>query len=114
MEMPPEPVRLTDEEIARYHEDGFVVPRYRLPDEVLAQMRAAYDRLLADNSAIASDLMLGPHLAKPGAQGILGSPVWFDFATRPEILDMVAQLIGDDLILWGTTIFGKPARPGND
>ncbi len=112
--MPPEPVRLTDEEIARYHEDGFVVPRYRLPDEVLAHMRAAYDRLLTDNPAIASDFMLGPHLEKPGTQGVRGSPVWFDIATRPEILDMVTQLIGGDLILWGTTIFGKPARGGKE
>jgi ectoine hydroxylase-related dioxygenase (phytanoyl-CoA dioxygenase family) len=75
-------------------------------------MREAYARLLADNADIASDIMLGPHLEKPGAQGVIGSRVWLEFATQPALLDMAAQLVGNDLILWGTTIFGKPARCG--
>jgi ectoine hydroxylase-related dioxygenase (phytanoyl-CoA dioxygenase family) len=107
-------VRLSSEEVARFHEDGYVVPRTRLPDEVLAEMRQAYDRLLADNDGIASDIMLGPHLEKPGAQGVKGSRQWLDFAARPEILDMAEQLIGPDIILWGTTIFGKPAGGGKE
>jgi hypothetical protein len=107
-------IELAPEEIARFHEEGFVVPRYRLPNDVLGEMRQAYDRLIADNSAIASDIMLGPHLEKPGAQGVKGSRQWLDFASRPEILDMAEQLIGPDIILWGTTIFGKPARGGKE
>jgi hypothetical protein len=110
--MPTETARLTAEEIARYHEDGYVVPRYRLPEDVLAQMRAAYDELLAANPDIASDIMLGPHMDRPGAQGVKGASDWFDIATRPDILDMVEQLIGEDIVLWGTTIFGKPAKCG--
>ena len=79
--MPHETARLTAEEIARYHEDGYVVPRrYRLPDEVLARLRAAYDELLAANPDISSDFMLGPHLEKPGTQGVKGSRTWLDFA----------------------------------
>ena len=112
--MPQHTARLSAEEIARYHEDGYVVPRYRLPDEVLARLRAAYDALLAANPDISSDFMLGPHLEKPGTQGVKGSPAWLDFATRPEVLDMVEQLIGEDIILWGTTIFGKPALGGKE
>ncbi len=110
--MPPQSAHLMAEEIARYHEDGYVVPRYRLPDDVLAQMRAAYDELLAANPEVASDIMLGPHMERPGAQGVKGSTAWLGFATRSEILDMVEQLIGEDIILWGTTIFGKPAKGG--
>ena len=75
-------------------------------------MRAAYDELLAANLDIASDIMLGPHMERPGAQGVKGSTAWLGFATRSEILDMVEQLIGEDIILWGTTIFGKPAKGG--
>ena len=107
------PVLLSAAEVARYHQEGYVVPQnYRLPEMVLAEVRAAYDQLLAENAGIASDIMLGPHLSKPGAQGVRGGRAWFDLATRPEILDMVEQLIGPDIILWGTTIFGKPARDG--
>ncbi len=105
-------MKLTEAEIARYHEQGYLVPSYRLPSDVLGSMREAYARLLADNADIASDIMLGPHLEKPGAQGVIGSRVWLEFATQPALLDMAAQLVGNDLILWGTTIFGKPARCG--
>lgn len=107
-------IGLSPDEVARYHEEGYVVPRYRLPLDTLETVRAAYDRLLADNSDIVSDIMLGPHMARPGAQGVRGAPIWLDLARRPEILDMVQQLIGPDLILWGTTIFGKPARSGKE
>lgn len=104
--------QLSPEEINRYRENGYIVPRYRLPAPVLSAMRTAYDELLANNPDIPSDFMLGPHLQNPGAQGVKGSRDWLEFATQPEILDIAAQLIGQDLIIWGTTIFGKPARVG--
>ena len=40
---------------------------------------------------------------KPGAQGLKGDKEWMDFVTQPELLDIAAQLIGEDLVLWGTT-----------
>ncbi len=104
--------QLSAEEIRRFHEDGFLVPAYQLAREVLEEIREAYDELLASNPGLSSDLLLGPHLEKSGAQGVKGSRRWLEFASRPEILDMVAQLIGEDIILWGTTIFGKPAEHG--
>lgn len=105
---------ITDEQVARYHRDGYVIPDYRIPDETLARMRRAYDELLERNPEIPPDIMLGPHLEKPGAQGVRGSQEWLEFATRPELMEIAARLIGDDLILWGTTIFGKPARQGKE
>ena len=106
------PANLTAEEISRYHEKGYVVPDYRLPDNVLSSMREAYDELLAANRELGSDFLLGPHLTRPGAQGVVGSHQWLEFATHPDLMDMAAQLIGEDIILWGTTVFGKPARSG--
>ena len=104
--------RLTDSEINTYREKGYVVPDYVLPDDVLAAMRSEYEKLLVANRDLGSDFLLGPHQEKPGAQGVKGSSVWFDFATHPDLMEMAAQLIGEDIILWGTTIFGKPARGG--
>ena len=37
---------------ARYARDGYVVPDWRVPDDLLAEMRAALDRLIADNPHI--------------------------------------------------------------
>ena len=106
---------LSLEETARYRRDGYVVPAdFRLPPDLLAEAKAEYDRLLAENAGIASDIMLGPHLTKVGAQGVKGSQFWYDLATQPALLDMAEQLIGPDIVLWGTTVFGKPAKGGKE
>lgn len=106
--------RLTHQQIADYQRNGFVIPDYRVSEATLEKMRIAYKKLLADNPSIRADLILGPHLAVPGSQGVKGSPDWLDFATQRDIIDMVTQLIGNDVILWGTTLFGKPARNGKE
>jgi hypothetical protein len=105
---------LSPDELERFKSKGYVVPDYRLPEEVLDQMREAYARLLHDNPSINADFMLGPHLDNPGTQGVKGSRQWLEFATHPDLMQMAADLIGDDIILWGTTIFGKPAHSGKE
>ncbi|MEM7194953.1 MAG: phytanoyl-CoA dioxygenase family protein [Pseudomonadota bacterium] len=105
---------LSDADVARYHDQGFVVPDFRLPDGLVQEMKQAYDELLNANSHLSSDFLLGPHLLKPGTQGVRGNQKWFDFATYEPLMDMASQLIGEDIILWGTTIFGKPAYSGKE
>ncbi len=105
---------LSDAERATFCDKGWVVPDYRLPAEVLNDMRCAYDKLLVDNAHLESDIMLGPHQINGGSQGVVGSEKWLEYATHPALMDIAAQLIGDDIILWGTTIFGKPANSGKE
>ena len=105
---------LTPEQIERYHRDGFIVPDYRLPDAMLERMREALEALMAANPHLAADNMLCPHLMEAGVQGLKGDPVWLEFASHPDILDFVEQLIGPDFLLWGTTVFGKPAFSGKE
>jgi hypothetical protein len=109
------PAELTDAQIAYYHANGFVIPDFRLPAETVNAMRAAYDDLLTanvDTPDFDPDFILGPHLANPGAQGTQGDPRWLEFARNTDVLNMVAQVAGPDLILWGMTVFGKPAHHG--
>lgn len=107
---------LTDQEIETYRRDGLVIPSaFRLPAKTLKQIDQLYQQLLhnnRDNAEFSADFILGPHLDASGTYGIKGDPAWLEFAQIPEILDMVEQLIGPDLILWGMTIFGKPAHNG--
>ncbi|MGB0411397.1 MAG: phytanoyl-CoA dioxygenase family protein [Pikeienuella sp.] len=105
--------KLSETERATYREKGWVVPDFTLPDSMLAEMRAEYQALLDRNAHIASDIMLAPHQLN-GSQGVIGSEAWLRFATHPDLLDMAADLIGEDIILWGTTIFGKPAHSGKE
>ncbi len=107
---------LSDQEIETYRRDGLVIPSdYRLSRGALERIGELYQALLRDNRDnpdFSPDFILGPHLDTSGSYGIKGDPAWLDFARDPELLDMIEQLIGPDLILWGVTIFGKPARVG--
>ena len=107
---------LSTQEIETYQRDGLVIPSdYRVPPAVLERIDKLYQELLlknADNPEFSADFILGPHLEAKGSYGIKGDPQWLEFARIAEILDMVEQLIGPDLILWGVTIFGKPASDG--
>ena len=106
------PHALTDADIEAYRRDGHVVPGYRLPAVTLDRMRRALVALEAANPHMTTDFVLCPHLPDPSVQKVTGSPEWMEFAILPDILNMVEQLIGPDIILWGTTVFGKPARTG--
>ena len=56
--------------------------------------------------------MVCPHVPGGGVQGLRGDRAWFDYSADPDILDMVEQLVGKNIILWGTNLFCKP--PGKD
>lgn len=93
---------LTDAQIERYHTDGYVTPDYRLPETVLADIRDAHARLV-DRHPEFSDY----------CSALLAYDTWYLTVARiPEILEMVAQVLGEDVALWNCSFFAKPARVG--
>ena len=105
---------LSDKELAQFQEMGWIVPKWELPQSLIADMRQEYATLLERNSHLKSDIMMAPHQTNGGSMGVVGSKKWLEFATHPELIKIAQQLIGDDIILWGTTIFGKPAFSGKE
>ena len=93
---------LTAQEIERYHADGYVIPDFRLGDDVLGEIREAHDRLL-DKHPEFSDYCPAVLAFDTGFLGI---------GRQPSILDMVEQLVGPDFALWNSSFFAKPARVG--
>ncbi len=93
---------LSEAEVERYHEDGYVVPEYRLSEETLQDIRADYDRLLARHPEFRDYC---PTLLRHDLS-------FLNYARDPNILDMVAQVIGPDIILWNSSFFAKPAVNG--
>lgn len=93
---------LSEAEVDRYHEDGYVIPEYRLPEETLQDIRADYDRLLTRHPEFRDycPMLLRYDLS------------FLNYARDPNILDMVAQVIGPDIILWNSSFFAKPAANG--
>ena len=101
---------LTDAEVARYHEDGYVVPRCRLPESLMVRIRASLDRLIAENPGRRPE-----HLVLRwggGANALPTDAEFLDYVRTPEFLDLVGQLLGPDLICWGAHVFCKPAGDG--
>jgi ectoine hydroxylase-related dioxygenase (phytanoyl-CoA dioxygenase family) len=93
---------LTSKQVERYHREGYVTPDFRLPGDVLQNIRLAHDRLVTQQPDF-SDY----------CPALLAIDTWYlTVARRPEILDMVAQVIGEDIALWNSSFFAKPARVG--
>jgi ectoine hydroxylase-related dioxygenase (phytanoyl-CoA dioxygenase family) len=103
---------LTLDEITTYHRDGLLAPRLRLPDGIHAQMRTAVDKLLRDNEQIAPESLVCPHIPYGDKHNEAAAAQWFSFTTQPRILDLVEQLIGPDIVLWGSQVFCKPPKIG--
>ena len=106
---------LSPDEVARYRRDGFVVPQYRLPAARVAKMRDALDELLRLNPTVRPEKLVSAHIHHRGAGGgggVRGVAAFLDLARDPEIVGLVSDIIGEDVILWGAHVFCKPAGEG--
>lgn len=93
---------LTQGQIEQYHRDGYVTPDFRLPADVIEDIKDAHSRLVDRNPEF-SDY----------CSAVLAYDTWYlTVARRPEILDMVEQIIGNNIALWNSSFFAKPARVG--
>ena len=104
--------RLHADEIAHYGTEGWVIPRFRLPDARVATMAAALDALLRDNPGVRPEKLVSAHVAGDNGEGVRGSQAFLDLARDPEIVELVSGVLGEDLILWGCHVFCKPAAEG--
>jgi Phytanoyl-CoA dioxygenase (PhyH) len=101
---------LSEDEIARYRAEGWIVPRWCLPAPLLDRLRDGLERLLAENPAARPE-----HLVLRWGGGARALPTHAEFLApvrTPELLDIVAQLLGPDLICWGAHVFCKPGGDG--
>ncbi|MBL8669084.1 MAG: phytanoyl-CoA dioxygenase family protein [Alphaproteobacteria bacterium] len=108
---------LTADEVEAYRTEGYVVPRLRLPAALVDQLRSTMERLIAENPGIRPERLVSAHIDGQGsggknAEGVRGSAAFLDLARDRTIVDAVAQLIGEDVILWGCQIFCKPGGDG--
>lgn len=103
---------LTPAEIRAYHESGFLVTGFRLGPERLQCLREAVERVIAANPEVRPERLVNIHTPVKNPQGLIGDGRFLELAKDSDILDIVAQVIGDDIILWGAQLFCKPARDG--
>ena len=106
---------LQPDEISHYQREGWVVPQWRLPEPRLATMRAALDELLRRNPGVRPEKLVSAHVERAGAdngEGVRGVADFLHLAQDPAIVDLVASVLGPDVILWGAHVFCKPAGEG--
>ncbi|MCP4381810.1 MAG: phytanoyl-CoA dioxygenase family protein [Hyphomicrobiales bacterium] len=95
-----------------YATDGLVKPTLRLSPETVAAMRTLLEDTLEATPGQRPETLVCPHI-----EGMNGLPLnltsrWLDVCRRPDFVDAIADLIGDDVILWGSQLFCKPAGTG--
>ncbi len=104
--------RLQAQEIAHYRSQGFVVPRFTLPAAQVAALRDALDELIRRNPGVRPEKLVSAHVAGDNGEGVHGVTDFLALARDPEIIELVADVIGQDIILWGCHVFCKPAGEG--
>jgi hypothetical protein len=103
--------RLSPLEKSRYAEEGYVVPSWQFPQQKIDAMRGALDRLIADNPGVRPEKLVSAHLEK-GREGVKGSRAFLELAQEPELVELISDAIGEDVILWGCQVFCKPGGDG--
>ena len=93
---------LSDQQVATYHENGYVIPDFRLTQTELNDIRDAHSRLLSKHPEFRDYC---PNLLE-------FDPGFLTTARHPDILDMVGQVIGSDFALWNSSFFAKPPKNG--
>lgn len=108
--------RLTADEIAHYEAEGWLIPRWRLAADRTEAMRAALDELLRRNPGVRPEKLVSAHVEGQGAagngEGVRGVADFLALARDPEIVELVADVIGQNVVLWGCHVFCKPAAEG--
>lgn len=93
---------LTAAELLSYEENGYVIPDYRISESALSDIRDAHSRLLSRH----------PEFRDYCPMLLAYDTGFLNIARDPEILDMVAQVIGPDFALWNSSFFAKPSDNG--
>ena len=105
-------VSLTRNEIELYSREGFLIPRYRLEEQRVAELRDALDRVIKANPGVRPEQLVSAHIKTPASEGVTGDDVFMDLAREEGLIEIVSQLIGPDVILWGCQVFCKPGGDG--
>jgi ectoine hydroxylase-related dioxygenase (phytanoyl-CoA dioxygenase family) len=99
------PRTLSREQLERFNREGYLRPIRIFNDAEIAGIRAYFDELLARVLAAGGDSysISTAHL-KYGRV--------YDLLTEPRIVDCVADLLGENVIAWGSHFFCKLPRDG--
>jgi len=103
---------LSAAERAEYQHEGLVKPSIRLGTEDVAHLRDLLEQTLDSTAGQRPESIVCPHV-----EGMNGLPKeiadeWLAVCARPDFVDAVSDVLGEDVMLWGSQLFCKPASTG--
>lgn len=104
--------QLSEAEKQSYADNGYVVPKYRIPDKALNKLREALDQTIANNPEVRPEQLAAVHTPKLRDDDTTGHQAFLDFALEPTLVELVSGVLGGNIIMWGSQIFCKPADDG--
>jgi len=114
-------IRLTDEQVAFYQDNGYLVVEGVLSPEKLGRLRAETDAIIAAAAGVAAndelyDLEDSHRPDNPRVRRIKEpfkhNAFFWDLAVDPDVTDIVAQLVGPDVRIYGGKMNIKAAGYG--
>jgi hypothetical protein len=103
---------LSEDEIETLYRDGYVKPKFRLSPADLKEAQDMAARLIADNPHVSGVPYTHMHAPGYSRQNLKHGTEWYEFMTKPVILDLVEDLIGPDIVLWSSALFHKREQTG--
>ena len=105
---------LSKNNIKHYNLNGYITPSWELPFGKLDLLKINIDSIINQNQNIRPEQLVCPHI-KGGSMGELNNKNYNYFLKlghTKEIIEMISQVLGENIILWGSQIFCKPAFNG--
>ena len=103
---------LTKNEIRSYTRNGFVVPKFRLDNSDLENLQNATLELMQTYPHIPTEGLVSPHIIYAGSNRPDIHSKFLEICKLTPLLDIVDQIIGPDIIVWGSRIFSKAPQTG--
>ena len=103
---------LSKEEISYYNKNGYITPTKKIPEDLLMKMKSGAENGLIKNPNSMHESMVNVHLENNNPEKIIGDKSLLEASCDPFILDKVEQIIGENIILWGVSLFCKPPLKG--
>jgi len=99
---------LTKREVEGYRENGYLILQDRLRPEQLQSLHDATEYVIAANPGHRPEKLVNVHKPGRNPQGLVGDVRFLEYGRDPHLLDIISDILGPDIILWGAQLMCKP------
>ena len=79
---------------------------------MVEKLQSTLQELIDANPGVRPEKLVSAHIEGKNDDGVVGKRDFLELAMYPPLVDMVSQIIGNDVALWGCQVFCKPPEEG--